>query len=345
MRFKAVNILLAALLLTMLAAPAQAQDEIDDDLETQRLAQTGMKFLSVSISPRAAAMGNAITAEERRSASIFYNPAGAARMDQTVHVSLAQVDWIADHEYNAGAIAFRPGAGQYGVVGLSVRSVDYGEFLGTIRAENEQGYRNIGNYSPSGTAVGVSYSRVLTDRFSVGGNVKWVRESLGEHAMDVDEEGNLTMEETSLSAYAVDFGVIYQTGFQGLNFAVNLRNFAREQVYHQEDFELPLSFQIGLSMDMAHIAGLNTDYHTLRVGLGAERPRDYHEQVKLGGEYVFQDFLALRAGYTYPTDEQNLSLGGGINYEIADVLVGADYAYTAFGIFGQVHRVGVNFGF
>lgn len=345
MRFTAVNTLLAALILILLAAPAEAQDGIDDDLETDRLAQTGMKFLSVSISPRAAAMGDAITAEERRSSAIFYNPAGAARMDQTVHVSLAQVDWIADHEYNAGAIAFRPGAGQYGVVGLSLRSVDYGEFLGTIRAENEKGYRDTDTYSPSGTAVGVSYSRVLTDRFSVGGNVKWVRENLGEHTMDADEQGNLTTEEIGTSAYAVDFGVIYQTGYRGLNFAVNLRNFAQEQVYHQEDFELPLAFQIGLSMNMTDLVGLNTDYHALRLGLGAERPRDYYEQVKLGGEYVFQNFLALRAGYTYPTDEQSLSLGGGINYEIADVMVGADYAYTAFGVFGQLHRIGVNFGF
>lgn len=326
--------------------PTRAQDEFGDDVETQRLAQTGLKFLSVSLSPRAAAMGDAVTAEERRSSSLFYNPAGAARMDKSVHVTFSNVDWISKIKYNAGALAVRPGNGQYGVVGLSLRSVDYGEFLETIRADNQKGYRNLGTYSPSATAIGMHYSRMLTDRFSVGANFKWARQRLGEHAMDTDELGNVNSRETmSVSAYALDFGVIYQTGYRNMNFAFNVRNLAREHQYHEEEFELPLTFRIGFSMDATELTNLDPATHNVRVGLDAERPRDYFEQVKLGTEYTFQDFLSLRVGYVYPTDEKNITLGGGVNFEEGDLRVAANYAYSQFGIFGSVSRIGLNLGF
>lgn len=347
MRFTATIILSTALFLVAMTGLSQAQErEFGEDIETQRLAQTGLKFLSVSLSPRAAAMGDAITAEERRSTSILYNPAGAARMDQTFHVSFGQTQWISDISYNGGTIAVSPSNGQYGVVGLSLRSVDYGEFLQTIRADNQKGFRDMGTYSPSALAVGLSYSRVLTDRFAVGANFKWARQNIGEHAMDVDELGNVSLTtSTSQSAYAVDFGVIYQTGYRDMNFAFNVRNLAREQEYHEEEFELPLTFRLGFSMDATDLTQLDSEVHAVRVGLDAERPRDYHEQVKMGAEYSYQDFLHLRAGYVYPTDEQNVTLGGGISFQDGDVRVAANYAYTQFGIFGTVNRVGMNIGF
>src|SRR3712207_8583717 len=43
----------------------------------------------------------------------------------------------------------------------------------------------------------------------------------------------------------------------------------------------------------------------------AENPRDYSEQIRLGGEYTFMNTLALRAGYVFPTDEEGFNLGFG----------------------------------
>ena len=45
-------------------------------LKRQKLAQTGMKFLSVSTDARISALGDAGTALEGNSALMFYNPAG-----------------------------------------------------------------------------------------------------------------------------------------------------------------------------------------------------------------------------------------------------------------------------
>ena len=65
-------------MLTALCSLVVAQD---DGLGTDKLAQTGMKFLSFSPDARAAALGDAITAKTGGASSLFYNPAGMARIE------------------------------------------------------------------------------------------------------------------------------------------------------------------------------------------------------------------------------------------------------------------------
>ena len=79
---KKLNIfnLIPVLMLTLLCSFVVAQDD-DDDLGTDKLAQTGMKFLSFSPDARAAALGDAITAKTGGASSLFYNPAGMARLE------------------------------------------------------------------------------------------------------------------------------------------------------------------------------------------------------------------------------------------------------------------------
>lgn len=52
-------------------------------LSQDKLAQTGMQFLSVGTDARAVAMGEAFTTIEGRSSSLFYNPACMARTSNT----------------------------------------------------------------------------------------------------------------------------------------------------------------------------------------------------------------------------------------------------------------------
>ncbi len=49
--------------------------------ENQKLAQTGMKFLSVSLDPRASGMGDATTAVFAKSSAMLYNPAIMAELE------------------------------------------------------------------------------------------------------------------------------------------------------------------------------------------------------------------------------------------------------------------------
>lgn len=341
------TILFALGLLVVLATALPAQGQQVED--RRKLAQTGMKFLSVTTDPRAAALADAATALESGSAALFANPAGMAGFDGFVSVSAAQLQWIADINYNRASLALRPAGGRWGVFGVTFLAVDYGDLQATIRADNDDGFEDLGySFAPTALAVGVGYARALTDRFSVGAHVKYAHQDLGEAVMSLGDEGGMTMAGSALGVFAYDFGVLYRTGFRSLTFAVTARNFAQEIAYEEESFQLPLTLRIGLAMNVLDFTAMDPAMHALTVSVEAETPRDYEEQVKVGGEYAFMDTFVLRAGYAYPSDVFGPSLGLGIRQGLAGVGAAIDYAYTDAGVFNQfarVHRVALQLSF
>ena len=122
-----------------------------------------------------------------------------------------------------------------------------------------------------------------------------------------------------------------------------MRNFAPEVTYAGESFQLPLTVQFGVSMDVLNLTSLDPSMHSLMVTADALTPRDYSEQVRLGGEYTFARTLSLRGGYVFPSDTESLSLGAGIQQRLGGVGFGADYAYSNAGVFSGVHRIAVRF--
>ncbi len=335
---------LAALALVV-ALPALVPASAQDTYQLDKRAQTSLKFLTVAGDPRAAALSSAMTAAEGGATMLFYNPSGMAWMEGTSDVALSQTGWIADINYNHGAVAFRPAGGRFGVIGASLTFVDYGDLQETVRANNDQGYVDVGTFSPAAYAIGLGYARAVTDRFAVGGQVKYANEDFGSAISEVGTGGSYDRESLREGTLAYDFGVHYKTGFESLAFAVSARNFAPDLTFAVESVETPLTLQIGVSMDVIDLTSLDPSVHSLRLNADAANPRDFAEQIKVGGEYEFMNTLALRAGYTFPTDQEGISLGAGVHQSLAGIGVGADYSYTDFGVFSGVHRIAVRFSF
>ena len=314
--------LIPVLVLTLLCSFTIAQD---DDLGTDKLAQTGMKFLSFSPDARAAALGDAVTAKTGGASSLFYNPAGMARIEG-MNLSAGQANWIAGITYNAVSVAY---ASDAGVFGISVMNVDYGEIQGTIRSSNTAGYADTELFTPTANVVGLGYAIAPTDRFSVGGQVKFVNEKLGNAYLDTDGsvEG---IESLDMDAVAYDFGLMYQMDWKNLMIAMSARNFSESLKYAEEAFELPLTFRMGVAVDVIE---------NLSLSFVNERPRDYFSTTRVGFEYSLMGMLAVRAGYVAPTDEAGINLG--VGFQVAGFNV--DVAYTDFGVFDPVTRVGVQF--
>jgi len=315
----------------------------------QKLAQTGFKFLSVTTDARAGAMGEAFTSLQSPSAAMFFNPAGMARLEGFAHVALGQVKWIADIDYAFGSAAFNPFDGKFGVFGVTVVSVDYGEFKGTIRANNEQGFEDTGAFSPNAYAVGLGYAKAFSDKFSIGGNLKYVKQDLsgdgGGFVVGFDENGGQRKATYSAGVAAFDFGILYRTGFKSLDFGMTVRNFSKEIKYVEEGFQLPLTFKIGVSMNAMDLLLPENKTHALLVSVDAVHPRDFAEQLHLGAEYLFMNTVALRGGYAKPNDEHGFSAGAGLQKAFKNYNFALDYAYTPFGIFDTVNRFTVQFGF
>lgn len=314
--------------------------QVPPEIPKKKLAQTGFQFLTVSSEARAAAMGEAFTTVAGQSSSIFYNPANLGRMTSFGDLAVSRNEWIADIVHNTGSLALSPAGGEYGVFALSVVSVDYGEFLGTmVDPTTDKGYIDTGKFSPSAYAVGIGYAKALSDRFSVGGQVKYVSQSLGTSVLPVAEtEGTTTKVKNEVGVLAFDFGTVYQTGFKSLAFGMTVRNFSKEVKFQNEGFQLPLTFRIGISMNVLDFFTAQNDVHSFLVAVDAIHPRDYTEQINVGGEYLFMGMFAVRAGYKYNYDEHDLTAGFGVQKAFSNRSVAIDYAYTPFGIFDSVQR-------
>lgn len=318
-----------------------AQDEVGES--PKKLAQTGFQFLSVGTDARATAMGEAFTTVEGTSNALFYNPAGLARMKPFIDLSINQMDWIADIHYYSGSMALNLSQGKYGVLGLSFMTIDYGEFLWTRVADNDQGFVDYPGWSdnPNAFMLGVGYGKELSNKFSVGGQIKFVHQYLGKSNVPIYTESDTLVEERnySLGVLAFDFGTLYKTGFKSLAFGMSVRNFSQEVKYEKEGFQLPLTFKIGISINAIDFIPSLAENHSLILSLDAVHPRSHPEFLNLGGEYVFMNRLALRAGYITNNDEYNFSSGFGIKMFGFEI----DYSHTPFEVFDNVKRISVKF--
>ena len=312
----------------------------------RKIAQTGMKFLVVSSDARLSAMSSAATSlDENGSEALFYNPSSMANAAWNMNLVVGQTQWIAGIDYTYGALAYRPDQGQYGVFGLTFMSADYGDLMGTIRAENEQGYLDVGTFSPSSYAIGIGYAKALSSKFSVGGHAKYVNQDLVGGFADFSSDESGEAENFEENVWAFDFGILYKTGYKSLNFGMSIRNFSQEIEYIQESLQLPLTFEMGLSMNVLDFADISPAQHSLLVSIDAAHPRDFEEQLDFGFEYMFNKMFALRMGYTTPTDEQGLSFGLGFNQSISNYNLKLDYSYTDFGVFENINRFTLKFSF
>jgi hypothetical protein len=308
-----------------------------------KLGQAGIDFLDVGVGARPAAMAEAYTVISDDANAIFHNPAGIAQMEaKKFDITVSRTEWFADISYNAVGIAINGGI--WGNFGLSlIPAPDYGEIFGTVVADNELGYEETGPVDVSAFSMGLVYGRKFTDKFMIGGHIKYVYQHLGSNPMlykDILSDSTwIGTQINELSTLAYDLGTIFYPGFKSFRFGMSVRNFSGAVEYEEYGFQLPLTFKIGVGMDVLDLFGEHPGQSFL-IAIDAVHPRDYTERLQIGGEYSI-GILKLRAGYKFNYDEEGLCAGVGI-YASG---VKLDYAYNAFGVFDLVNRVtlGVSF--
>jgi long-subunit fatty acid transport protein len=304
----------------------------------KKVAQTGLQFLKVDASARAAAMGGAYTMPGNDASAMFYNPAGISRMDKGFDFFASQTQWIADINYNVAGIA--KNLGNWGTVGASVVASDYGDdIIGTRVAQTEKGYEKTGTIDVGAYAIGISYARSLTDKFSVGGQIKYASQHLGNSIITEGAEAV----DNKVSGFAFDFGTIFYPGFKTLRIGMSINNFSGQFKYEETPFQLPLTFKIGAAMNIMDFMG--EFKNPLLISIDALHPRDYTERIHVGGEYWYNDMIALRAGYKFNYDEEGLAAGIGFKYGVSGLDFKLDYAYSDLGIFETVSRFSLGISF
>ena len=303
--------------------------------ENQKDAQTSFQFMSVTSDAKAAAMAEAMTTIEGSATALFFNPAGIARLSTNVEASFSINQWIANIQHNSAGILFSPSGGKYGVLGLSLLAVDYGTLQGTMVWPNSLGYVDTEEFSPSAFSLGVAYGKALSDKFSLGFHLKNASSYLGQSTI-LKQDSTFGTIKNVASALAFDFGTLFKTGIRDVTVGMSVKNFSKEITYAngEENFQLPLTFTLGMSLDIFRFLEMESN-QSLLFALDATHPRSHPEQFKFGLEYIPLSILALRAGYLMNNDEDDLTFGVGLNY----AGVTFDYALTPFGRFDSIQRI------
>ncbi|MEJ2055073.1 MAG: PorV/PorQ family protein, partial [Calditrichaceae bacterium] len=306
----------------------------------QKYAQAGFEFLRVTSDARSGALGEAVNSIYGFSGALFHNPASMGEMPGMIDASFSVNKWIADINHLSASLIFSPVKGNYGNFGLSLQSVDYGDVQGTILApELPDGYIDTQIFNPSALAIGVGYAKMLNDKFSVGGQVRYATQKLGQSEIPYDdEEGNYT-KDNEANAWAFDFGTLYRFGIKSLAFGMSVRNFSTDVKYEQEDFQLPLTFTLGISANVFDFVEIEGPEQALLLSIDTAHPLAHPEQVKIGLEYNFVQSFFLRGGYIGGNSQDDFTFGFGV----AKFGLELDYAYTPFEWFENVQRITVRY--
>ena len=335
---KITSLVTSVILGFILTVPAYAMD---------KTAQTGLQFLRVGMSARSAAMGGAFVMVADDANAMFYNPAGMVGVSGFDAFG-TYIGWIGDINYNAGALAV--GLGNWGTVGINAIFADYGDIYGTriaLPGDNptdlEKGFVETGLLDVSAYTVGLAYARALSTQFKVGGQVRLASQTLGENR--ALSGSDTVMVDNKVTGMAYDFGTIFYPGIvNSLRIGMNIKNFSPQFKYEKEPFQLPLTFVMGVAVDVFDFMGGGSN-NSLTLALDAIHPRDYSERIHVGAEYWYAGMVSLRGGYKFNYSEESFSLGGGIKYSVGGIALKIDYAYSAFGVWNSVNRFSIGASF
>lgn len=299
--------------------------------------RTAFQFTKIGVGARQTALGEACIAAVSDINGVFWNPASISGIGAS-EASFNYNKWIADLDYFAVSAGIR--LSRIGILAVSVSSLDYGDIQEALISEAgaASDTRTGKTFTGSDALVGLSYAREVTSNLSLGLSVKYLSETLFRYTVDT---------------YVFDVGTHYLIGAKGIRLAMSAQNFAFKGVKwlgknsdRQDGYDIPLIYRIGTAFNLIHpgdgFIHLGSP-HRFQVSFDALHTNDYGERYHVGGEYLFQDFLALRGGYKFNYEEGNLSFGFGLNLQLLGVRLMVDYAYVGFEFLNSPQRLTVSF--
>jgi hypothetical protein len=272
--------------------------------------ENGFAFLKLGVGARAMGMGGAYVAEVNDPTAVYWNPAGLAAL-QTTQITFMHNEWIQDFRQDFACVATPAFRNRGGGLALGLSTFYSSEFEKRTDTGLLIGHFGFNDILATGSAA-FPLARGLTGGLSA----KYVREM-------IDQE--------SASSIAGDLGVRYQLPRTAVTLAGALQNVGTKATFITESFKLPTTVRMGAAYALG-IPAWNGQTH-----LSAEYRHASGDgsRVQVGGEFVYRQVAALRAGLKLGYDEEKLSFGLGLNrdrfsFDYAIVPLSSDLGTTHF---------------
>ncbi|OGG53143.1 MAG: hypothetical protein A3F84_25280 [Candidatus Handelsmanbacteria bacterium RIFCSPLOWO2_12_FULL_64_10] len=274
---------------------------------TKKVNLSGLQFLKIGQSARAAGMGDAFTAVADDINAMYYNGAGLSHVKRLAY-GVNYTQWLAGTELYSLAVAWNTGSARSEVIGLS------------ILTQKTEDMEETTIFMPGGTgqkiqvsqmAVGAVYVVKFTDKFSFSSKINYIQQKLYTQ---------------TASTFSFDIGSYFYTGFRSMRVAMSFKNFGPDKKVKDYAFNMPLYYNMGIAGEVFGEKG-KPFYVTLDIE--SAFAIDYEQRYLFGAEAWVKDRLALRAGYKHNFDLEQYTVGVGVKQPFkGNRAVTVDVAYS-----------------
>lgn len=299
------------------------------NLGGQRTGTTSLSFLKIGVGARGTGMAESFVAVSNDISSLQYNPAGLVAFKEN-GITANYTQWFVDTKLaNFGGVYHFGGNNAVGFNIISLTTED-------MKVTTEYQPNGTGEYfSFSDLSIGISYARQMTEQFSFGATIKYVREDLGT---------------LKLQGVLGDLATFYKTGLGTSRFAIMISNFG-SQVSPSGEVNLtgggtrnsfqryppPTNFQMGFAIE----PWMNAN-NRVTTSIQLNSPTDNAENLCFGAEYAYKEFLFFRGGFKVNVDAENFSGGVGVKVPISYAHANFDYSISNYDQLGIAQRISLN---
>lgn len=272
---------------------------------------TALSFLKIGAGARSAAMGDCGTALSRDASATYWNPARLLGF-RGQSIALGHNEWMQGVRYEQAAWGASTGGT---ALGLSLG----GLYVGGLELREEATELPLETFSAYDFAFGASLAMKFGENLEAGFTYKRLYERIY-----VDHG----------TGWAWDLGMAYNTPFRDLRVAGVVANLGPKFKLVREGYKLPTTFKLGM--------GYEPEGRIWRgrgsAGMDLVKAVDSPLKAQLGGEYWYREKLALRAGYKFRSDTENLTTG--VGFRVGKIIL--DYAFVPNRL-GPTHRAGLGY--
>ncbi|MEQ9186271.1 MAG: PorV/PorQ family protein [Cryomorphaceae bacterium] len=302
------------------------------NLGGQRVGVSTLTFLKNDNSARSMALGGANLTLSADGMATSHN---TALLSQTNGIHIAVSDLIIGAGMHQGWLsASVPLKSSSSAVGVNLNYLS----SGAMKVRTEFMPQGTGEYFYANQlSAGLAFSKMLSDRFSFGANLKMIHERLAQF--------------TNTTA-AVDLGFLYTTDVKDLKFGIVVQNFGGNSIlrdgnisesYNRQNvsldqFSVPTIFRLGASFKPIEL-----EDQSVMFAMQLEHPNDNSENIRLGVEYEYMRTVFVRLGYKLNVAGENLpTLGIGYKTRLGRNTVNVNYAVNPTLYLGTLHLFGLD---
>ncbi len=320
----------------------EGRAQLFPNLGGQRAGISVFQSLKIGVGARGTGMGESFVAVANDVSALYWNPAGLIQ-GQDDEVMASHTEYVADIKHDFLGVSYHLSTSD--AIGAAFSSLH----MKDMEITTETQPLGTGRYFSFGdVAVGLTYSRKMTEQFSFGATVRYVEE---------------TLDVLKMRSVMVDLGTYYWTGLGSARFAVVISNFGADVAPKGtvadasgrptstfQTFSLPTIFRLGLAFEP-----IEDDQNRVTTSVQLNHPNDNSEHLRFGVEYAWQKTLFLRVGLKRTigqklmgedgTSEESFGAGAGVRVPLLTKVVSADYAFVQYNRLGAVHRISLAFSY